>query len=80
MTFTTFPLQKDRKPCSLLTLTKQSTTPLYLWSAAIPLWASWICSSILTLSRGATTVLLTAAEIPPATKSRMKSLLMLDVI
>ena len=36
---------------------------------------TWTWSRILTLSRGATTVFDTAAEMPPATKSRAKSLL-----
>ena len=38
---------------------------------------TWIWRRILTLSKGATTVLETAAEIPPAIKSRRKSLFIL---
>jgi hypothetical protein len=34
---------------------------------------TWICRRIFTRSKGATTVLLTAADTPPATKSIMKS-------
>jgi hypothetical protein len=72
ITFAKFPLQRDMKPYSLVTLEKQSPIPLYLWSSGMCLEAYCTYRSNLTLSIGATAVLETAAETPPIMKSLKK--------
>jgi len=72
MTFARLPLQREPKPCSLMTLEKQSPIPLYLSSTLMVDEASYTWRRSLTLSMGATRVLETAAETPPIMKSAMK--------
>merc|ERR1712168_385667 len=74
MTLARFPLQKERKPCSLGIRTTQSMMPLYCMSALICLLACCTWRRSLTLSMGATAVLEMAAEMPPAKKSLAKEM------
>lgn len=71
MTLAMLPRQKEAMPCSLLTRAKQSMMPLYRGISPLLILGllSCVCSSSLTRSMGATTVLLIAPATPPAARS-----------